>query len=100
MMGFGPVYPEQNEPLFHAPWEGEALEAAIEAELALPGARAWALSNHDFPRLPDRYGEDATRDAAQLVCSLPGIAFLYQGDEISKKGDGGPTCLTRPLLRD
>ena len=26
--------------------------------------------------------------------------IVYQGDEISKKGDGGPTCLTRPLLRD
>ena len=24
---------------------------------------------------------------------------VYQGDEISYKGDGGPTCLTRPLLR-
>jgi N-dimethylarginine dimethylaminohydrolase len=24
---------------------------------------------------------------------------LYHGDEISLKGDGGPTCLTRPLLR-
>ena len=24
----------------------------------------------------------------------------YRGDEISRKGDGGPTCLTRPLLRD
>ena len=23
----------------------------------------------------------------------------YQGDEISRKGDGGPTCLTRPILR-
>jgi N-dimethylarginine dimethylaminohydrolase len=23
----------------------------------------------------------------------------YTGDEISRKGDGGPTCLTRPLLR-
>jgi N-dimethylarginine dimethylaminohydrolase len=23
----------------------------------------------------------------------------YAGDEISHKGDGGPTCLTRPLLR-
>ncbi|HYM63677.1 MAG TPA: arginine deiminase family protein, partial [Gaiellaceae bacterium] len=26
--------------------------------------------------------------------------LVYQGDEISRKGDGGPTCLTRPLLRD
>ena len=24
---------------------------------------------------------------------------LYVGDELSRKGDGGPTCLTRPLLR-
>jgi N-dimethylarginine dimethylaminohydrolase len=24
---------------------------------------------------------------------------LYDGDEISRKGDGGPTCLTRPILR-
>jgi dimethylargininase len=24
---------------------------------------------------------------------------VYRGDEISRKGDGGPTCLTRPLLR-
>ncbi len=23
----------------------------------------------------------------------------YRGEEISRKGDGGPTCLTRPLLR-
>lgn len=23
----------------------------------------------------------------------------YRGDEISRKGDGGPTCLTRPLVR-
>jgi N-dimethylarginine dimethylaminohydrolase len=24
---------------------------------------------------------------------------FYSGDELSRKGDGGPTCLTRPLLR-
>jgi dimethylargininase len=24
---------------------------------------------------------------------------VYEGDEISRKGNGGPTCLTRPLLR-
>ena len=29
-----------------------------------------------------------------------GVQVLtYRGDEISRKGDGGPTCLTRPLLR-
>lgn len=25
---------------------------------------------------------------------------VYRGEEISRKGEGGPTCLTRPLLRD
>lgn len=29
---------------------------------------------------------------AEVIC--------YQGDEISRKGCGGPTCLTRPLLRE
>jgi arginine deiminase len=24
---------------------------------------------------------------------------VYRGEEISRKGDGGPTCLTRPLVR-
>jgi len=24
---------------------------------------------------------------------------VYRGDELSLKGDGGPTCLTLPLLR-
>jgi arginine deiminase len=24
---------------------------------------------------------------------------VYKGGELSLKGDGGPTCLTRPLLR-
>lgn len=75
--------------LFHAPWEAGALEAAIEAELALPGTHAWALSNHDFPRLPDRYGDEAVRDAAQLVCSLPGLVFIYQGDEIGMRDGPG-----------
>lgn len=28
------------------------------------------------------------------------IVYDYQGDEISLKGGGGPTCLTRPLLRE
>jgi dimethylargininase len=26
--------------------------------------------------------------------------LVYAGEELSRKGDGGPTCLTRPLVRD
>ena len=25
--------------------------------------------------------------------------LVYRGEELSRKGDGGPTCLTMPLLR-
>jgi dimethylargininase len=41
-------------------------------------------------------GNDETRRRMERS----GVEVLvYRGDEISRKGDGGPTCLTRPLLR-
>jgi alpha-glucosidase len=66
--------------LFHAPWERDRLAAAIEASAGL--ASAWVLSNHDFPRLATRFGEDNVRAAAVLLLTLPGPAFVYQGEEI------------------
>jgi alpha-glucosidase len=66
--------------LFHSPWERDRLAAAIEASAAL--ASAWVLSNHDFPRLATRFGEQNVRAAATLLLTLPGAAFLYQGEEI------------------
>jgi alpha-glucosidase len=82
--------------LFFAPWKAAPLRAAIEAELELPGTPAWALSNHDFPRLPNRYGEHAVRGAAVLACALPGLVFLYQGDEIGMcDGPSGDPPLDR-----
>jgi len=53
--------------------------------LALGPRRALALEGNDETR---RRMERAGVDVA-----------VYRGDEISRKGDGGPTCLTRPLLR-
>ena len=78
--------------LFHAPWEEGALRAAIEACAALKGpltneGAAWVLSNHDFPRLPDRFGRENVRAAAVMLLTLPGLAFVYQGEEIGQ-GDG------------
>lgn len=53
--------------------------------LALGPRRALALAGNDETRRRmERAGVDVS---------------VYCGDEISKKGDGGPTCLTRPLLR-
>jgi len=72
--------------LLHASWDAEHLRAAIEATTARPGA-AWVLSNHDFGRLVTRFGTENARSAALLLLTLPGPAFLYQGDEIGL-GDG------------
>jgi alpha-glucosidase len=67
--------------LLHAPWEAGAVRAAI-AAAAASGKAAWVLSNHDFPRLPDRVGPRNVRAAALLLLTLPGMAFVYQGDEL------------------
>ncbi len=41
-------------------------------------------------------GNDETRRRMEAA----GVdVIVYKGDEISRKGDGGPTCLTRPVLR-
>jgi alpha-glucosidase len=79
--------------LLHAPWDAAAYRAAIAAALDPGGAAgrvAWVLSNHDFPRLPDRVGARNMRAAALLALTLPGPVFVYQGDEIGMAdGPGG-----------
>jgi glycosidase len=72
--------------LLRAEWDASALRAAIEATTRRPGA-AWVLSNHDFGRLVTRFGAENARSAALVLLTLPGPAFLYQGDEIGL-GDG------------
>jgi alpha-glucosidase len=72
--------------LLHATWDAGTLRAAIEATTQRPGA-AWVLSNHDFGRLVTRFGAENARAAAMMLLTLPGPAFLYQGDEIGL-GDG------------
>ena len=75
--------------LLHAPWDAARLGRAIEATSSRPGA-AWVLSNHDFGRLVTRFGPDNARSAALMLLTLPGPAFLYQGDEIGlADGPGG-----------
>jgi alpha-glucosidase len=88
--------------LLHSPWDARLLRAAIEASTretiaaqpAKPAAcaqrtPAWVLSNHDFGRLPTRFGAENARAAALLLLTLPGPAFLYQGDEIAQR-EGPP----------
>jgi dimethylargininase len=63
----------------------EEFESMGSNVLALGPRRALALEGNDVTR---RRMEQAGVDVV-----------TYRGDHISRLGDGGPTCLTRPLLR-
>jgi alpha-glucosidase len=57
---------------------------------------AWVLSNHDFPRVATRVGESRAPLAAMLLLTLPGAAFLYQGEEIGMvEGPGADPPIDR-----
>jgi alpha-glucosidase len=71
-----------------SPWKAERLRAAIGPAADL-GRVAWVLSNHDFPRLATRLGPEHVRDAATLLLTLPGAAFVYQGDELGLEDGSG-----------
>ena len=80
---------------FHSAWEAPALRRAIEGALALDRP-AWVLSNHDFPRLANRFGPRNVVAAATLLLTLPGLAFVYQGEEIGMTdGPGGARAFDR-----
>ncbi len=77
--------------LAEATWEVNPLQEAIESGLAsVTGTLAppcWVLSNHDIERHVTRYGGGAigtrrARAAALVQLALPGVAYLYQGDEL------------------
>ena len=74
-----------------APWNAKALREAIDESIramtAVGAPATWVLSNHDVVRHVTRYGGGATgarraRAAALLMLSLPGGAYVYQGEEL------------------
>ena len=74
-----------------APWDAKAVRATVDQSIeALAGVGApptWVLSNHDVTRTVTRYGGGAeglrrARAAALLMLSLPGGAYVYQGEEL------------------
>ena len=67
--------------LLFCPWDAERLRAAIEPAAEI-GRAAWVMSNHDFDRLATRVRPENLRAAAVLLLTLPGAAFVYQGDEL------------------
>jgi len=74
-----------------APWSAEAFAEVVTetlASLAPVGAvPTWVLSNHDVVRHVTRYGGGAQglargRAATLAMLTLPGSAYLYQGEEL------------------
>ncbi|WP_240037666.1 glycoside hydrolase family 13 protein [Glycomyces paridis] len=90
------------------PWDAESLAASIrdtlDSHAGVSAPPSWVLSNHDVTRPVTRYGrEDSSfsfaakrfgtptdlglgarraRAAALLTAALPGVLYIYQGDEL------------------
>ncbi|WP_203710206.1 glycoside hydrolase family 13 protein [Asanoa siamensis] len=80
-----------NFDFLHATWSVDSFRKVIDtalAEATLVGApTTWVLSNHDKQRHVTRYGGGElglrrARAAALLMLALPGVAYLYQGEEL------------------
>jgi alpha-glucosidase len=81
--------------LLRAPASGNSLARIIDG-VGATGSLAWALSNHDQPRVVSRWGQELAGVAATLLLSLPGCSFIYQGDEIGMADGGrGPVVFDR-----
>jgi glycosidase len=105
-------YPDQLDAYFafgvadatlHAAQTGDArrLNAALsDAIRFFPSAR-WAplLTNHDQPRVMTRLGRDnaKARVAAMALLSLPGMPFIYYGEEIGMTGDKPDEQIRTPM---
>lgn len=69
-------------------WEPAAVREVLEqATAAVPGYVGWLQSSHDQPRAVTRFGSGDRGRAralafATLLMGLPGVPFVYQGEEL------------------
>lgn len=72
----------------HVPWTPQAIRRVLREGAHLPaGMVAWVTSSHDRPRAASRFGGGEVGRAralalAALQAGLPGVPFLYQGEEL------------------
>jgi len=80
-----------NFRLVEARFDAESVRDAIEQSVASTGSTGspptWTLSNHDVPRQVTRYGggaigEQRARAMALVELALPGVVYLYNGEEL------------------
>lgn len=76
------------------------LAPAIELERAVPDQR-WSpfLRNHDQPRTLTELGDDVSkaRIAAAIQLSMPGLPFVYYGEELGMRGPKPDERIRTPL---
>jgi dimethylargininase len=91
VVGYPPLMPTRLVELLHE------LEIGIvevpDEELATQGPNVLALA----PRVA--LALDGNPETRRRLEEAGVDVRVYRGDELSHKGEGGPTCLTRPLLR-
>ena len=93
-------------PALRTDWDAKDIRATLEgATDASLGRFAWPMSSHDDPRAAARFG-GGTRGADRalayftLLCVLPGLPFLYQGDELGlDNADLDPADFEDPASR-
>jgi alpha-glucosidase len=104
------AYYESADPKVAAPFNFEALSLPWEAHpwaeflgkfhKALDNfsplcVASYAFGNHDQPRLATRLGDPAARSAAVLQLTLPGMSFIYNGEEIGMMNGHIPEALAQ-----
>jgi alpha-glucosidase len=89
------------------PWQAEPWQKFLTtfhktiAEFSPHCVASYAFGNHDQPRLVTRFGEPAARSSAVMLLTLPGMAFIYNGDEIGmKNGTIPPEMVQDPAALD
>jgi nitrile hydratase len=101
IMGFGPVAPEKDEPIFHEPWERRAFAVA----LAMGATGTWNIdiSRHARERIPaaDYWNSSYYEIWAKGLMRLLQEHGLASAEEIaSGKSSTAPTPVKRVLKKD
>ncbi len=73
---------------------GVAFVEVPEAEFESMGCNILAIAPRNVVMV------DGNPETARRLKTAGVKVHIYKGDEISRKGEGGPTCLTRPLARE
>lgn len=93
---FGDMWPGRVAPfcfeITDLPWDAQQYSQAINGFLKAlrpQDVPIFPSGNHDKDRIASRYGIKAARAAAVLQLTLPGVAVIYQGDELGTTNHRG-----------